>query len=113
MKHSALGHCPQGIIGALNHDSKLIIENCNTEISGNNTFADAKTNWRQHKYSSYQEIYPTWDIPGDATKDASLYWKWFMAKYTQDLVMRFGAIMPNIPDAWNKISIEEAKQSLE
>jgi hypothetical protein len=72
-------------------------------------------NKNYHSFRTYREIaeYENWDIPYSQNHYASLYGKWFMAQFVEQLAERYDAMPPKIPEAWQDITWEEAHQSLD
>ena len=68
-----------------------------------------------HPFKSYKELdeYKDWDIQCIRDHNASLFWKWFMANFVQELAEHFNALRPKIPTAWKDVTWEEAKGSLD
>ena len=66
-------------------DSTMILHTCPHLVGGFLTFRNDKTNQEWKLYSDYQDDYPEWDIPAKLKHEASIYWKWLIAKY-QDKV---------------------------
>lgn len=72
-------------------------------------------NWNYQSFKSYREIaaYEKWDIPHSQDHNTSLYWKWFMAQFGNELAKEYNALCPDIPESWIQITWEEAKESLD
>jgi hypothetical protein len=65
-----------------------------------------------HQFYEYKKYVPDWDITPDATNSASKYWMWFMATYKHELTDHYKRELPDIPDSWNKITMDEAIKDL-
>jgi hypothetical protein len=114
--HSTRIHRPQGITGYHDINTK-ILENriCTTLIAGDRRFKNLDTSDQWHPYKEYQTVndyYKSWAIPPDQSFEASTYWKWFMATFSQELANYYGVKPPEIPLAWKNISFEEARKQL-
>ncbi|XP_053707478.1 up-regulator of cell proliferation-like [Synchiropus splendidus] len=63
-------------------------------------------------YTQYAEYYPDWNIPPDASIQASDYWKHLLVKYNQQLAQEFKAKPAKIPKLWKEITEEKALKGL-
>jgi hypothetical protein len=114
--HSTRIHRPQGITGYKDINTR-ILENriCTTLVDGDWQFKNVYTSDQWHPFKEYQtvnEYYESWAIPPDQSFEASTYWKWFMATFSQELANYYGVKPPEIPLAWKNISFEEARKQL-
>ena len=75
------------------------------------TFRNIDTKYKGIPFKDYKNYYKKWKIQGDKSLDASLYWKWFMAKYIDNLAEYYNHEAPEVPEAWN-VSKEAAQRSL-
>ena len=128
-------HYPTGVSGSKYSDSQqLCIATCNTLVDSAARFSnkdtknlqvpfykkiinfilygDSKFEYDIVPFNSYQQIYSNWKIHGDRSFETSLYWKWFIAKYKQQLADWYDAELPDVPEAWNEITKYEAIGSL-
>ncbi|PWA32922.1 hypothetical protein CCH79_00015535 [Gambusia affinis] len=112
-QHFASVHRSQGLGQYRWDDSKeLITDVCTSLVISDKRFCCEDTNDEWHDYKQYQEIYPDWNIPPDGSFEASDYWKYVMAKYNKAFADEYDAESADIPDAWKRITKEEAKKSL-
>ena len=112
--HSTLNYRPQGIVGWRNISTKILVTSlCTSDVAGEGTFINSDTCNMPHPYKRYKEKYPSWSIPPDTSFSASPYWKWFMAKYPDELAQHFGVNKPEIPSSWKTITFKEAKESIQ
>ena len=58
------------------------------------------------------KYYPNWTITPDSSRQASSYWKWFVAKYSAKIAQHFNAKETEIPDGWMSLTWEEVKEDL-
>ncbi|XP_005755113.1 interferon-induced very large GTPase 1-like [Pundamilia nyererei] len=70
------------------------------------------TNGKYHPYKCYKEMYPDWNVPPDASLEASDYWKYVMAKYNKEFASAYNARPADIPAAWKNITKQQATESL-
>ncbi|CAB3998048.1 interferon-induced very large GTPase 1-like [Paramuricea clavata] len=114
--HSTRIHRPQGITGYRGVNTQILVNCiCTTSVSSDGKFKNVDTSDQWHPYKEYQtvnEYYKSWAIPPDPSFEASTYWKWFMATFSQELADYYGAKPPKIPLAWKNISFEEARKQL-
>ena len=66
----------------------------------------------KHPYNNYKNYFPTWDIFPSDVFDSSAYWIFMMVKYEKKLAEYHERERPNMPQNWNKITLQEAKDSL-
>ncbi|TNN29198.1 Interferon-induced very large GTPase 1 [Liparis tanakae] len=106
-------HRPQALGGIVCTRSKILtIDICSSDVVSDNTFQCVETNWERHPYKYYIKIFPDWKIPPDGSLKASNYWKYVLAKFNQKFVKAFKAKPTKIPVRWNKITPQQAEESL-
>ncbi|XP_063070447.1 interferon-induced very large GTPase 1-like [Engraulis encrasicolus] len=112
-KHFSSMHRSQGLGRYRWDDSKkLVIEICTTLVNSDSRFRSAETNGEWHPYKAYREIYPDWDIAGDASTEASDYWKYVMKEFNKELAEDQNAEPADIPNEWRKLTMQDALLSL-
>ncbi|XP_034146221.1 interferon-induced very large GTPase 1 [Esox lucius] len=111
--HCASVHRPQGL-GRFRfvRSEKLVTDICSSCVFSDIYFECCETNGKPHPYKKYREIFPDWHIPADASIDASDYWKYVMAKFTNDFAKEYNAEAAEIPFAWKQITKKQAAKSL-
>nr|ANH79230.1 VLIG1 [Macrobrachium rosenbergii] len=114
VNHVAVEHYPEAC-GRYRwkNSQKLVTESCTMLVAGDASFCCGATNGVYHPYKNYKEIYPHWEIHGDPSVEATPYWKWFLVKYESQLAQAFEAERPDIPSSWERISKDDALNSLE
>uniref|UniRef100_A0A3P9PM73 Si:dkey-85k7.12 n=1 Tax=Poecilia reticulata TaxID=8081 RepID=A0A3P9PM73_POERE len=75
-------------------------------------FSCSASNYKWHPYKLYKDIFPDWNIPPDVSLEASDYWKYVMATYNKEFAKAYDAEPADIPDAWRRITREQANASL-
>ena len=111
--HWAIQHYPVGVTGIIGEDRKLKTYNCQSAVDSSMKYNYDRTRPDLlEPFKDYRKYFPNWDIAPDRSMEASLYWKWFMANYYDDLVDHYEAARGNLPQAWKNITAEEAVQSL-
>ena len=82
-KHSVELHRPQCLGGyRWIATQEMMLDMCSSYVASNTTFENADTGWRPHPYKEYQTYYPNWIITPDNSRQASSFWKWFVANYS-------------------------------
>ncbi|XP_068201074.1 interferon-induced very large GTPase 1-like [Palaemon carinicauda] len=111
--HAAVTHQPQACGKYRDTISKkLVIDNCEALVVSDISFKCPESNWESHPYKDYKNIFPNWKIQGDASVEATPYWKWFLVKYESQLAEIYDAERPDIPSSWKTITKEDALNSL-
>ena len=112
--HRALHHYPFGIKGMNEAGSdKLCMVNCQTVVDSDMWFCPDFVNPDSKEYfKNYRNCYPKWEILPDRSMKSSLYWKWFIVKFQDELAEHFKKDLGDIPKEWHKISWDQAKKSL-
>ena len=114
--HSTRIHRPQGITGYHYIDTEILVSSiCTASVAGDGTFKNVDTSDELHPYKDYQTVndyYKSWSIPPDSSFEASTYWKWFMATFSQELADFYRVNPPEIPLAWKNISFQDARNQL-
>ena len=93
-------------------DSTMILHTCPHLVGGFLTFRNDKTNQEWKLYSDYQDDYPEWDIPAKLKHEASIYWKWLIAKYQDKVEIHFQFTKTVIPKEWSAITWNEVEEWL-
>ncbi|KAM8889395.1 interferon-induced very large GTPase 1-like [Synchiropus picturatus] len=112
-KHHASIHRPQAFGGYRVIESQILVERlCTTSMTTDMRFSSEETKQEFVPYTQYAEYYPDWNIPPDASIQASDYWKHLLVKYNQQLAQEFDAKPAQIPELWEEITEEKALKSL-
>ncbi|XP_043952753.1 interferon-induced very large GTPase 1-like [Gambusia affinis] len=112
-QHFASLHRPRGLGQFSWENSKRLTTNvCTSLVISDGYFRCRDTRNEWHPYKRYREIYPNWNIPPDVSLDASDYWKYVMNQYNKEFAEEYNAEPADIPDAWKRITKEEAVKSL-
>jgi hypothetical protein len=59
------------------------------------------------------DYYSSWSIPPDSSFEASNYWQWFTANFSEELAEYYDAKKPEIPLAWKHLTFKEIKEKLQ
>ena len=115
VKHEAQ-HRLDCINGSKMIDTRIMTINiCTTLVGTELHFRTKKTEGKYRKYKDYQEksLYPDWRIKQDRRIEASMYWKWFVGKYHQQLAEHY-SMKDNdeIPSEWTCLNWEDVKCAL-
>ncbi|XP_063049244.1 interferon-induced very large GTPase 1-like [Engraulis encrasicolus] len=112
-KHTVSIHRPQGISLWNSIDSKVIITAiCSSSVISDNVFQTDET-VNSYPFKEYREVYPDWEITGDASIEATAYWKFFMANFNEQIAQDCGLNPATIPDDWKALKEEDAIKSLQ
>ncbi|XP_029946387.1 up-regulator of cell proliferation-like [Salarias fasciatus] len=112
-EHHAAVHRPQGLGRYRYVDTeKLVVALCTTDVQSDTTFKNSDTEWKSHPYKDYRTFYPEWLIPPDNTIQASDYWKYVLAQYNERFAEEYKAKPADVPEAWKKITKEQAMKGL-
>ena len=115
--HSTKSHRARGLSGYRNIETQILCSSiCTNAVADEDArFKNPDTNWEFHYYSDYQSVndyYKSWSIPPDKSFELSIYWQWFMAKFSKDLCEYYEVEEPEIPPTWKNRSFEEAEHDL-
>uniref|UniRef100_A0A087YJR9 VLIG-type G domain-containing protein n=1 Tax=Poecilia formosa TaxID=48698 RepID=A0A087YJR9_POEFO len=111
--HSAAIHRPQGLARYRSMiTTKLIPELCTTHVQSDTSFSNSDTKGQFHPYKDYTRYYPDWQIPPDPSIEASDYWKFILVKYNDQFAEEYDAKPADVPDAWRRLSKEDALKGL-
>ncbi|XP_053175006.1 up-regulator of cell proliferation-like [Scomber japonicus] len=112
-KHHAALHRPKGL-GGYRYDStkKLVPTLCTTDVQSDVKFKNSDTKWEPHPFKEYYTYYPDWNILPDPSIESSDYWKYVLVRYNDRLAQEYNATPANVPEAWRRITKEEALKGL-
>lgn len=112
-QHHAAVHRPQGLGRYQYLDTHKLVETlCTTDVNSERKFRNTHTNWEWHPYKEYTTYYPDWHIPPDSTIEASDYWKYILVKYNDRFAEEYKAKPADVPEAWRRITKEQAMKGL-
>uniref|UniRef100_A0A3B4T384 Si:dkey-85k7.12 n=2 Tax=Seriola dumerili TaxID=41447 RepID=A0A3B4T384_SERDU len=112
-EHWASLHWPEGLGEYKFHRTrKLVIDICTSSVTSDTNFRCNATNKEWHPYKRYRDIFPDWKIPPDVSLQASDYWKYVIARFTEQFAMKCNANPADIPETWKKITRKQAEESL-
>ncbi|CAL4065531.1 unnamed protein product, partial [Meganyctiphanes norvegica] len=88
--HTAPRHYPQGLRGTYRKGTKEFeLRSCNELMASDGSFRTMATHRKSHKYKEYKSVndyYASWSIAADTSLEASLYWKWVFAQFSEQFV---------------------------
>ena len=117
VKHhvSTIPHRPSCVIGYRSVATGVLTSHiCTTLVATDKKFRNNDTNGEYRPYKEYKTLYPKWEITGDMSMNASLYWKWFFGNYGRQLAEVYGAKENEIFEEWKKhFKWEDVKRELE
>ncbi|XP_053183955.1 up-regulator of cell proliferation-like [Scomber japonicus] len=112
-KHHAAVHRPQGLGGAKNNDTEKLIETlCTTDVQSEAKFSNKDTKQKFHSYKKYYTYYPDWLISPDPSIESSDYWKYVLVRYNDRVAQQYEAKPADVPEAWKRITKEQALKGL-
>nr|DBA19092.1 TPA: hypothetical protein GDO54_014965 [Pyxicephalus adspersus] len=112
-EHFASVHRPQGLAGYKDLSTNILCNSiCSTDVVGNGSFRNSKTNWIPEPYKNYHKFYPEWVIQSDPGIHASDYWKFILKEFNDQLAEEYSALPAQIPPSWRRIKEEQAMKSL-
>ncbi|KAG8001092.1 Interferon-induced very large GTPase 1 [Nibea albiflora] len=112
-QHHAAVHRPQGLGCYMNVDTEKLVETlCTTEVHSESEFSNTDTKEEWHPYKKYTDYYPDWHIPPDPTIEASDYWKFVLVQYNDRFAQEYEAKPADVPEAWRRITKEQALKGL-
>ncbi|XP_053184258.1 up-regulator of cell proliferation-like [Scomber japonicus] len=112
-KHHAAVHRPQGLGRHRNIDTQKLVETvCTTIVQSEIKFRNSDTNGEWHPYKEYYTYYPDWLIQPDPSIEASDYWKYVLVRYNDRFAQQYKAKPADVPEAWKKITKEQALKGL-
>ncbi|XP_077065071.1 interferon-induced very large GTPase 1-like [Siphateles boraxobius] len=113
--HEAVVHRPKGLGCYTNANSTTLSHNtCSADIVGKTQFQNRQTGGQSLPFKEYQSIYPDWNIyPEDPRNNgAAVYWRYVFMRYNRRFAQEYQCAPAELPQAWGKITQEEALQSL-
>ena len=103
---NAFGYCEWA------KNQTAVLEVCTKLVTTDHMFSSVATKGKNHPVSIYHELYPDWVIPQNKSGEASLYWKWFIGKYSDSFEAYFNFAKTDIPKQWKKIEWNKVKRWL-
>ncbi|XP_044213950.1 up-regulator of cell proliferation-like [Thunnus albacares] len=112
-QHHAAVHRPQGLCKRSYEGTDKLVETlCTTDVQSERRFKNADTKGKWHPYKDYTKYYPDWHIPPDRSIEASDYWKFVLVKYNEKFAELYSAKPADVPEAWRRITKEQALKGL-
>ena len=113
VKHRTGIHRPSCLANFKDRRTKVMATQfCPFLVASDRSFQNSKTNGKFHPYKKYEDIYPEWSIPPDPSAESCLYWKWFVAKYSEELAETYDAKPADVPKSWCDIEWPEVVKNL-
>ena len=114
--HFTLCHRPMGIVGVREGETEnLSTSICTEMVAGDGEFTTIESPEKWYRYKDYHEVnsyHKSWKITGDTSRKQSMYWKWFMATFSEELANQHGAALETPNFFWKFISFQWAKEQL-
>ncbi|XP_074854717.1 up-regulator of cell proliferation-like [Carettochelys insculpta] len=113
-EHFATVHRPKGLCqNGSNTTQRLEHSSCSDDVVSNEKFRNSDTQWEPHPYKDYRSYYPDWCIKPDPSLSASNYWKFVFKEFNKQFAKEYNAKPAELPKDWEKITKEQALESLE
>ncbi|KAM9147481.1 up-regulator of cell proliferation-like isoform 1-T1 [Pangshura tecta] len=113
-EHFASVHRPQGLGSYQCIETNILVYDlCSSAVVANGIFQCPETQWEDHPFKDYRTIFPDWCIQPDPNINASDYWKFVFKEFNQEFAERYDAEPADLPGDWEKITKEQALESLE
>ena len=111
--HSVELHRPE-CLGGVHWESteEMVLDVCSSSVQSDSLFKNVDTNHEWHPYKEYQKYHPNWVITPDSSRQVLSYWKWFVAKYSEQIAKYFNTKETELPDTWISSTWEDAKEDL-
>lgn len=87
---------------------QLVLRTCTDYVGTHESFI--RKDGEKHPFFCYKQVYTDWEINPYTAEPA--YWKWFVNKFHAEIQDWVEASPTNIPKGWDKVSFEEAVDSL-
>ena len=92
------------------YSSVMLTDVCQAVICTDSKFKISSGEY--HPYKDYRAIHTKWKISADPSSEASLYWKWFVGKYSDRIADHYKAKPPDIPEEWLDIKWPDIERNL-
>ena len=113
VKHNCLQHRPFCLSGNRHPFSvELCPDVCTFLVTSDQRFSNSDTNGKMVYYKDYQTIYPNWSIIPNMSVSASIYWKWFLGRYSTEVALYFGMKDTQIPSSWRHLRWNDVAHEL-
>uniref|UniRef100_A0A8C5J110 Interferon-induced very large GTPase 1 n=1 Tax=Junco hyemalis TaxID=40217 RepID=A0A8C5J110_JUNHY len=114
--HQVVFHRPRALTGRHWHGTdQLVIDICSNAVVSDVSFSDHRSEWFPYKrYRDAGPPYSTWKILPDSSMQA--YWKWFVSHFRTQLEALYNRKFKGkgeIPEAWQRVTKQEALSELE
>ena len=112
-RHMTNVHRPSCLAGWRYRETGImVIKFCPAQVASEGSFYISSTSDETHPFKRYDDIYPEWHIPGDPSSHESLYWKYFVSKYSDAIARKISAKAASVPSQWSQIEWEQIKANL-
>ncbi|XP_071812013.1 uncharacterized protein [Apostichopus japonicus] len=109
-------HFPNGVSGRRVRSSrKLLCDTCTANVASSKRYYTCGCHGKtcEHiprPYKEYRNDFPEWDIKPISNYEATLYWKWVLSRFNDDLARYYNCKRASIP--WELVTKEEALSSI-
>ena len=112
--HTVSQHRPQCLAGySVKKTQEMLLLTCNEVIGKKRVKFKNKHVQKWHRFSDYRTVYANWIIKDDISSGASIYWKWFLGAYPENISEVFKIKATTIPPQWTALNWTEVKEALQ
>ncbi len=105
-------HRPQCLGGyRIEETQEMVLSICTEDVASDRKFKCGATDDAWIEYKKYRDIYPDWDIVSEERVIAP-YWKWFIAKYKEDIVTLFKYKQVPLDEDWTGLRAKDAESDV-
>ena len=110
IKHTAQ-HRPQ-CLGEIRwkKNDQMVLETCPTLVASDYKYDYKDPKGKLYPLKDYKKFHPDWTIPADKSFEVPLFWRWFIALYSEKLSDYFDFKTTNIPKEWKSKNWSEVEQ---
>ena len=102
----------KGLYGWRNKETKkLWYEICSSDVASSNTYT-LESNPSRRLYKDYTEDFPDWVIKPEPDSTAQAYWQYLFTKHHTAIAEIVDAKPAEIPEDWNEVTLDEARENL-
>ena len=111
--HTVDFHRPACLGGMTHHSSrKMELRTCTELAASNSYFYPFPGSDKKYPYRKCERVYPKWNIQEDLSIEASLYWKYVVARFKNELAELYGMEEDDVPSHWEGLELTQAIQAL-
>ena len=109
--HWARQHYPLGVRGIYTPENKRL-HTLTCQVAVDSSILFLFQNSSHDSFKNYKLYHPDWEISSERSSETSLFWKWFMAQFNDDLAKYYKLKPAKIPKEWSAITWKQARENL-